>query len=84
MKCDGCEYEFDTVALKANQGTQIVCPSCGLPVTVRYSLRDQLRDISGLLRRDPKYVSQQTLRVILFVVCSVVFLLFIILVLIKK
>ncbi len=84
MKCDHCQYEFDTVALKAKQNTQITCPSCGALTTVRYSLCDQLRDFPGVLRRDPKYVSQQTLAAIFLVACGVVVLLFIVLVLINK
>lgn len=58
MRCDHCKYEFDTVALKANQGTQVVCPSCGKATTVRYSLKDSLKDFHGFLVRDPKYVSR--------------------------
>jgi hypothetical protein len=74
MKCDHCDHEFDTVALKAKQGTQITCPSCGATTTVRYSFRDTLRDIPGVIRRDPKYVSQR-LTVTFWVLVLVVVLL---------
>jgi len=57
MSCDHCNHEFDTVALKAKQGTQIICPSCGDTTTVRYSFKDSLKDFHGFLVRDPKYVS---------------------------
>jgi len=57
MRCDHCKYEFDTVALKAKQGTQVICPSCGETTTVRYSFADSLKDFHGFLVRDPKYVS---------------------------
>jgi hypothetical protein len=57
MRCDHCKHEFDTVALKAKQGTQVICPSCGELTTVRYSFKDSLKDFHGLLVRDPKYAS---------------------------
>jgi NAD-dependent SIR2 family protein deacetylase len=57
MRCDHCKHEFDTVALKAKQGTQTICPSCGEMTTVRYSFTDSLKDFHGLLVRDPKYAS---------------------------
>jgi ribosomal protein S27E len=57
MKCEHCGHEFDTVALKAKQGTPVTCPSCGTTTVTKYSFRDSLRDISGIFRRDPKYVS---------------------------
>jgi hypothetical protein len=74
MKCDHCSFQFDTVALKAKQGTQIECPSCGAQTTVRYSFRDTLRDIRGVIGRDPKYVSQP-LTLIFWVVFVIVALL---------
>ena len=48
MRCDHCKYEFDTVALKAKQGTQVICPSCGETTTVRYSFADSLKDFTSL------------------------------------
>ena len=74
MKCDHCKFQFDTVALRAKQGTQIECPSCGAQTRVRYSFQDTLRDPSGVIRRDPKYVSQP-LTVIICVVFAIVALL---------
>ena len=61
MKCDHCKHEFDTVALKAKQDTQVACPSCGEMTTVRYSFVDSLKDVHGFLVRDPKYVSSRRL-----------------------
>jgi hypothetical protein len=58
MRCDHCENEFDTVALKAKQATQIICPACGVSTIVRYSFRDSLKDMPGCIRRDAKYISQ--------------------------
>lgn len=74
MNCDHCKFQFDTTALKAKQGTLIECPSCGAQTVVRYSLRDTLRDIPGVIRRDPKYVSRP-LTVIFCVVFAIVALL---------
>jgi NAD-dependent SIR2 family protein deacetylase len=66
MRCDHCKHEFDTVALKAKQGEQVICPSCGKMTTVRYSFTDSLKDFDGFLVRDPKYVS--TLRLLGYIV----------------
>ncbi len=74
MRCDHCNFRFDTVALKAKQGTRVECPLCGAQTTVRYSLRDTLSDIPGVIKRDPKYVSQP-LTVIFWVVFGIVALL---------
>ena len=58
MRCEHCDFEFDTVALKVKQGTATVCPSCGKTTTVRYSFLDSAKDCYGFLVRDPKYISR--------------------------
>ncbi len=79
MKCDHCKHEFDTVTLNAKQGAQIICPSCGVSTIVRYSFRDTLKDILGVVRHDPKYVSQP-MTVIFFIVIGIVVLLIVFLI----
>ena len=61
MRCDHCKHEFDTVALKAKQGEQVICPSCGKMTTVSYSFTDSLKDFHGFLVCEPKYVSSPRL-----------------------
>jgi len=79
MRCDHCKYEFDTVALKAKQGTQVICPSCGETTTVRYSFADSLKDFHGFLVRDPKYVSTpHLLGYIVFVAIALAVIVFLI------
>ncbi|MEI8288314.1 MAG: hypothetical protein WCH99_02485 [Verrucomicrobiota bacterium] len=70
MRCDHCQHEFDTVGLKAKQGAEVICPSCGELTAVRYSFKDSLKDFHGFLVRDPKYVS--TLRLLGYIVVVVV------------
>ena len=74
MKCEHCGFEFDTVALKARQGTATICPSCGKATTVRYSFWDSAKDFHGFLVRDPKYVSRPW-RLVLYALAVVALLL---------
>ena len=76
MTCDHCKFQFDTVTLRAKQGTQIQCPSCGAQTTVKYSFQDTLSDIPGVITRDPKYVSRP-LTVLFWIVLASVALVFV-------
>jgi len=71
MKCEQCGYAFDTVDLKAKQGSETLCPSCGKMTGVHYSFTDSLKDFHGVLVRDPKYVSRP-LTIFFFVFIAVV------------
>jgi hypothetical protein len=73
MKCEHCGYAFDTIALKAKQGTETVCPSCGKMTRVHYSFADSFKDFHGVLVRDPKYVGRP-LTIIFFVLVGIVLL----------
>ena len=73
MRCDHCGHAFDTVALRAKQGTETLCPSCGKMTGVHYSFADSLKDFHGVLVRDPKYVSRP-LTIIFFVLVAIVLL----------
>ena len=61
MKCEHCGYKFNTIALKAKQGTQTICPACNKSTTVYYTFLDSLKDIHGWMVKDTKYVSSQNL-----------------------
>ena len=75
MNCEHCGFKFNTIALKANQDTQTVCPACGKLTLVHYTFMDSLKDVHGWMVRDPKYVSgRNLLKIICFLLLGIIIL----------
>ena len=57
MDCQQCKAHLDPKMLDAQQGSSMLCPSCGEVTKVKYTAGDSLADpVGSFFFRDTKYI----------------------------